>query len=167
VCAAQPHTDLRPLTAVCVHCVCPTAHNHGADAGKPSGRGCHLQGRSAPSSFVDHSGPFCEGRGLTHAIFTEWSWRRGDLRASFLPEIYLSIYLSIAKGYSGALSGALHTPSHDTEHRSPLPLTSRSPTPHRSPLGAQPQSYHSLTASCAFCAAGWCQALTSFPSSMP
>jgi len=41
----------------------PDPHNHGADAGTPSGRGCHLQGRSH-----NHHGPLCEGRGLTHAL---------------------------------------------------------------------------------------------------
>ena len=31
----------------------PDPHNHGAGAGKPSGRGCHLlQGTSAPSSWT-------------------------------------------------------------------------------------------------------------------
>jgi hypothetical protein len=45
----------------------PDPHNHGADAGTPSGRGCHLQGRSAQSSY-NHHGPLCEGRGLTHAL---------------------------------------------------------------------------------------------------
>ena len=33
-------------------------------AGTPAGRGCHLQGRSAPH----HCGPLHEGRGLTHAL---------------------------------------------------------------------------------------------------
>jgi hypothetical protein len=39
----------------------PDPHNHGADAGKPSGRGSAIfrVGRH------HHRGPFCEGRGLT------------------------------------------------------------------------------------------------------
>ena len=35
--------------------LCPTRTtmvSHGADAGTPSGRGCHLQGRSSPSSWI-------------------------------------------------------------------------------------------------------------------
>ena len=51
--------------------------------------------------------------------------------------------------------GASHTPS-----QTHLPLTSQSPRTHRWVPS------HSLTASCAFCAAGWCQALTACPSSM-
>ena len=62
-----------------------------------------------------HRGPFCEGRGLTHAL--------------------------------------IDTP--------PTDLT----VAYASPLGWVPS--HSLTASCAFCAAGWCQALNSYPSSIP
>ena len=46
--------------------------------------------------------------------------------------------------------GASHTPS-----QTHLPLTSQSPRTHRWVPS------HSLTASCAFCVAGWCQALKS------
>jgi hypothetical protein len=64
--AIRPHPRVRDLgsrgrrmqsaDAVSTGALCarPAQPSHGADAGTPSGRGCHLQGRSAPSS-LDHS----------------------------------------------------------------------------------------------------------------